>query len=322
MVCYVCIPVHTWPCLQRSPTCQPQGKAGHGRARQGKARGACKIASVAPAVDEPVLVPGNDLPSLFRVVQRSHVGEGLGKSSMSCSISPARRRCDPGQALARENIGHVNRTVRRARAAPAALLRALAVRDDCVLLTRDENVVRVAVGVPQHMILKVSDELPSEVPHTHMMVAKREEELVLVEENEGRGSEKVCRWHLQDGRVTDVHHLQVAAFLLDKQALVELLDEVDLAARNQLVLKALQLFTVLNGEDFERHALAAWAAVVDEQHNPGRNLDLLDLAILNLVQFRVVDQVPDLVELFASRVSQHFAVDVIKLDKPGPAKVF
>ena len=96
---------------------------------------------VAPHVDLAVLVSGVDLIAFLIVEEGSHVLER----------HPVTRllRLDPRHAGAVENVGDVDR-------AEVAAVVLLAVADDQILLRSNVDVVCVAIGVPQRVVIECS----------------------------------------------------------------------------------------------------------------------------------------------------------------------
>eukprot|EP00965_Chrysotila_dentata_P062029 2055524-Pleurochrysis_carterae.AAC.1 len=135
-------------------------------------------------------------------VERRHVADA--------ADAPA----DTRDALARHDIGHVDRTrwqQRRAAAADGAstepvggdgagasvgvgvdVVCRLAVGDDVVLRAGHEDVVGARVGVEEPVVVEARDHLAAEVAHRHRPILEGEEELVLEQEDESRRRDVLC----------------------------------------------------------------------------------------------------------------------------------
>jgi len=79
---------------------------------------------------------------------------------------------------------------------PLIIRISLAVRYNEILITCYVYVVRVAVWMPQLVILKWSNKLPTEVPNRNCSISETKEQLILVQKDK-------CRWS---------HELQSAYF--------------------------------------------------------------------------------------------------------------
>ena len=136
--------------------------------------------------------------------------------------------------------------------------------------------------------------------------------------------------------------LATVARLLDEQLLAELLYELDLLGAVQQMVELLQHRAVLDREYLQGYVaivsiVIAGTAIVsrvilskgehlqgnvsispaeDEQHDPGRDLNLGDLVLGQLVELVVVSHVPYSVGLVVGRVGEHLGSAVTESMEP------
>mmetsp|Transcript_6450 Transcript_6450/g.23072 ORF Transcript_6450/g.23072 Transcript_6450/m.23072 type:complete len:373 (-) Transcript_6450:234-1352(-) len=167
------------------------------------------------------------------------------------------------------------------------------------------------------MVLEAGHELALEVPHLDLTVPEGEEEVVLVQEDEGVWVHELRVGDLDARPGAHVGYPQVLLLLLHQKLLVELLHKVHGPARQQVVLELLEDIPVLHRQDFQRDMVLA-LVVVDEQKNSGRHLELAHCGVADVVKQLVVLQVKNLVHVLVRVVRENLAVDVVELDESRP----
>mmetsp|Transcript_19375 Transcript_19375/g.61506 ORF Transcript_19375/g.61506 Transcript_19375/m.61506 type:complete len:280 (-) Transcript_19375:447-1286(-) len=179
------------------------------------------------------------------------------------------------------------------------------------------DMARGAVLMPELMVLKGGDPLPTQVPAHHLAPLECKEAPCLVEEDEGCGrGELGTPRHLGELSRAHVDEVERVPFLLDKEGVPELLDEVDARVRVKWMPERGHLAAVLNGKDTQRH-VASFSGV-DAQEGTGRSLYLLDAWILHLVEQLIIGHAPHLEYATHGRVGQDLGVDVVEFDKTRP----